>query len=61
LDNILDKALVTPNYSERVALYKQAQKIITSEAPWIFINYATALRPVAKRVHGMVPESRQVV
>lgn len=36
VDELLDKARVSVDQSEREALYKEAQEIIRDEAPWIF-------------------------
>ncbi|HGN1704513.1 TPA: ABC transporter substrate-binding protein [Providencia rettgeri] len=37
LDALLDKARVTNNLEERAALYRQVQKIVHQDAPWLFV------------------------
>jgi peptide/nickel transport system substrate-binding protein len=54
LDELLARALEATDVKKRVELYKQTQKIIMDDAPWIFLNYATQLRAEATRVKGLV-------
>lgn len=37
LDELLDKARVTNNLEERAQLYRQVQKIVHQDAPWLFV------------------------
>lgn len=37
LDRLLDKARVTNNLEERAQLYRQVQKIVHQDAPWLFV------------------------
>lgn len=37
LDRLLDKARVTNDLEERAQLYKQVQKIVHRDAPWLFV------------------------
>jgi peptide/nickel transport system substrate-binding protein len=54
LDDLLAKALQSTDQSERTDLYKQAQKTLHDDAPWIFLNYATQIRATSAKVHGLV-------
>ena len=38
--------------AERVAIYKEAQRIIADEAPWIFIDHGRQIIIHRKRVQG---------
>ena len=49
---ILAEAVATPDHAKRVALYKQAQKIILDYAPWAFINSVLQVRATRKDVRG---------
>jgi peptide/nickel transport system substrate-binding protein len=37
VDELLDKARVSTDHNERADLYKQVQKIVHDDAPWLFV------------------------
>ena len=53
-DDLLAKGLAATTVKDRVAIYKQAQKVLNDDAPWIYLNYATQMRAHSTKVHGMV-------
>ena len=53
LDELLTLGLAATDQGKRTSVYKQAQKVIMDDAPWIFLNYATQLRAASAKVKGM--------
>ena len=51
-DKLLTEARHTTDQAKRATLYKQAQKILIEDAPWIFIDHEIQLAAMAKRVQG---------
>jgi peptide/nickel transport system substrate-binding protein len=51
-DRLLTEARHTTDQAKRAALYKQAQKILIEDAPWIFIDHEIQIAALAKRVQG---------
>ena len=51
-DKLLTEARHTTDQAKRATLYKQAQKILVEDAPWIFIDHEIQLAALAKRVQG---------
>jgi peptide/nickel transport system substrate-binding protein len=51
-DKLLTEARHTTDQAKRATLYKQAQKILIDDAPWIFIDHEIQLAAMAKRVQG---------
>jgi peptide/nickel transport system substrate-binding protein len=54
VDDLLAKGLEATDVKMRLKIYKEAQKIIMDDAPWIFLNYPAQLRAVSAKVSGMV-------
>jgi len=52
VDELLRKGRTTVGDTERVAIYKEAQRIIADEAPWIFIDHGRQIIIHRKRVQG---------
>src|SRR5499426_153014 len=52
VDELLRKGRTTVGDAERAALYKEAQRIIADEAPWIFIDHGRQIIVHRKRVQG---------
>lgn len=52
LDQILVEARQTTDHEKRVELYKEAQRIIVEDAPWIFVNHTKQIRATRKEVQG---------
>jgi peptide/nickel transport system substrate-binding protein len=51
---LLDKVKSTVDSAKREALYAQAAKIVTSDAPWLFVVNDRDARAMASNVHGFV-------
>ena len=51
-DRLLTEARHTTDQAKRAALYKQAQKILVEDAPWVFIDHEIQIAALAKRVQG---------
>jgi peptide/nickel transport system substrate-binding protein len=52
--DLLAKARVTIPQDDRATLYKQAQKIIADEAPWLFMFHAHNVVAANKKVQNIV-------
>ncbi len=52
VDELLRKGRTTVGDGERAAIYKEAQRIISDEAPWIFIDHGRQIIIHRKRVQG---------
>jgi peptide/nickel transport system substrate-binding protein len=51
-DQLLTEARHTTDQGKRAGFYKQAQKILVEDAPWIFIDHEVQLAAFSKRVQG---------
>src|SRR5205814_1767978 len=49
---LLDQARLTTDEKKRAALYRQAQRILIDDAPWIFVDHEIQTAAHAKRVQG---------
>jgi peptide/nickel transport system substrate-binding protein len=49
---LLSQALLEADHTKRTELYKQAQKIVLDDAPWIFVNSTLQIRGIRKNVKG---------
>lgn len=54
VDDLLEKAAVSPSQKERESLYLEAQNIIMSEPPYLFLYQKNFLLPMSKHVKGFV-------
>ena len=54
LDEVLRKARVVPDPTERAKLYEEASWIIHDEAAWLFINHTKHVRALRANVEGFV-------
>ena len=52
VDELLRKGRTTVGDAERAVIYKEAQRIIADEAPWIFIDHGRQIIIHRKRVQG---------
>jgi peptide/nickel transport system substrate-binding protein len=52
LDDLLRKGRTTIDDKERIPLYREAQKIVAEEAPWIFVDHGKQVIIHRKRVQG---------
>lgn len=51
-DRLIRQADAESDIARRAALYRDAQRLLTKDAPAIFVSYARALTLVSPRVHG---------
>jgi peptide/nickel transport system substrate-binding protein len=51
-DDLLQQARLTTDQAKRASLYKEAQRILVDDAPWIFVDHEIQIAAVARRVHG---------
>jgi peptide/nickel transport system substrate-binding protein len=51
-DQLLTDARHTTDQAKRAALYKQAQKILIEDAPWVFVDHEVQIAALSKRVQG---------
>ncbi len=59
VDELLDKARVTPDVDARLAAYEEAIEIIWDQAPWIFLHSEVQLDGVNNRVEGLIHHPRE--
>lgn len=52
VDELLRKARTTIGDAERVPLYREAQRIVSDDAPWIFVDHGKQVIVHRKRVQG---------
>jgi peptide/nickel transport system substrate-binding protein len=60
VDRILAQAQSISDHDKRVALYKQVQKLILEDAPWIFVNSVLQVRAARKEVKGFTLNPTQM-
>ncbi len=51
-DKLLTEARHTTDQAKRATLYRQAQKILIEDAPWIFVDHEVQIAAMSKRVQG---------
>jgi peptide/nickel transport system substrate-binding protein len=51
-DDLLNKGIEATDVKTRMKIYKEAQKIVMDDAPWIFLNYPAQLRAISSKVTG---------
>ena len=51
-DDLLQQARLTTDQARRASLYKEAQRILVDDAPWIFVDHEIQIAAVARRVQG---------
>jgi len=56
VDRLLDAARMETNRAQREQLYLEAQRIIHSEAPWIYTHEMEVVAAVRSNVRGFVPK-----
>ena len=52
VDELLRKGRTTIDDKERIPLYREAQKLVTDDAPWIFVDHGKQVIVHRKRVQG---------
>ena len=51
-DELLTQARLVTDQAERAKLYREAQKILVDDAPWIFVDHEVQISASSKRVQG---------
>jgi len=51
-DELLQQARLTTDQAKRAQLYREAQRILVDDAPWVFIDHEIQIAAFAKRVQG---------
>jgi len=51
-DELLGQARQTTDQTRRTALYREAQRILVDDAPWIFVDHEIQIAALSKRVQG---------
>jgi peptide/nickel transport system substrate-binding protein len=57
VDTLLDAAETEPDQDRRATMYREAQAIVTSEAPWIFLWLPQDIYGVSRRIAGWAPQA----
>jgi len=52
LHDILIKAQITTDQAERIRLYKEAQRIVHEDVPWVCVAHAKQVAAISKKVEG---------
>ena len=52
VDDLLRRGRTTLDDAQRIPLYKEAQRIVTDEAPWIFVDHGKQVIVHRKRLQG---------
>jgi peptide/nickel transport system substrate-binding protein len=52
VDELLRKGRTTIDEKERIPLYREAQKLVTEDAPWIIVDHGKQVIVLRKRVQG---------
>lgn len=53
VDELLQRSRTLPNGAERVKVYRDAQKLIVEDAPWVFLIFETQTRAWQKTLSGI--------
>jgi peptide/nickel transport system substrate-binding protein len=51
-DDLLQQARLTTDQARRASLYKEAQRILVDDAPWVFVDHEIQIAALARRVQG---------
>jgi peptide/nickel transport system substrate-binding protein len=51
-DALLQQARLTTDQAKRAQLYKEAQRILVDDAPWVFVDHEIQIAALSKRVQG---------
>jgi len=52
VDELLRKGRTTIEEKERIPLYREAQRLVVEDAPWIFVDHEVQISASSKRVQG---------
>jgi peptide/nickel transport system substrate-binding protein len=53
LDDLLHQARLVTEQPKRAELYREAQRILFDEAPWIFVDHEVQIAAFSRRVQGL--------
>ncbi len=51
-DDLLQQARLTTDQARRASLYKEAQRILVDDAPWVFVDHEIQIAALGRRVQG---------
>ena len=51
-DDLLTEARHVTDQAKRAALYREAQRILVEDAPWVFVDHEIQIAAISKRVQG---------
>jgi peptide/nickel transport system substrate-binding protein len=51
-DALLQQARLTTDQAKRTQLYREAQRILVDDAPWVFVDHEIQIAALSKRVQG---------
>ncbi len=51
-DALLEQARHTTDQTQRATLYREAQRILVDDAPWVFVDHEIQIAALSKRVQG---------
>ena len=51
-DTLLQQARLTTDQAKRAQLYREAQRILVDDAPWVFVDHEIQIAALSKRVQG---------
>jgi peptide/nickel transport system substrate-binding protein len=51
-DELLQQARLTTDQARRASLYKEAQRILVDDAPWVFVDHEIQIAALGRRVQG---------
>jgi peptide/nickel transport system substrate-binding protein len=51
-DALLQQARLTTDQAKRAQLYREAQRILVDDAPWVFVDHEIQIAALSKRVQG---------
>ena len=52
-DDLLHQARQSTDQAKRAQLYREAQKILVEDAPWVFVDHEVQIAATSKRVQGL--------
>ncbi len=52
-DELVTQARQTTDQARRAQLYREAQKLLVEDAPWVFVDHEVQIAATSKRVQGL--------
>jgi peptide/nickel transport system substrate-binding protein len=53
VDDLLERTRTASNGAERIRLYRQIQRLVVEDAPWVFLIFENLMIGMSKDVHGL--------